>query len=121
MTFFGPGGLPGPGAFGCGTSVAYAFSMAVVYGECSSLVIGMSVRPPVRRLTSSTTDRQFSAVRLPGTRVGRRRLSGSTAVWSQSSPRSRSSGSPGSHFFSFFPTKPHFPGALVRRTWSRAR
>lgn len=57
--------------------------------------------PPVRSRTCRMTCLQATPSRLPGTRHSRSRLSGSTAVWSQSSPRSRSSGSRGSHDFSF--------------------
>src|SRR3954449_11715078 len=53
--------------------------------------------------------------RLPGTKHSKSRLSGSTAVWSQSSPRSRSNGSSGSHAFSFWKTKPHFSSSWTSR------
>lgn len=115
MTRSGFGGLPGPGLFGRGTSTAYAFSMAVSYGECSSPVGSRSVRPPVRRFVSSTRDWLFSPVLLPGTSESRRRCSGSTAVWLQSSPLSTSSGSSGSQWASFFPTKDHFPSNWTSR------
>src|SRR3954449_5978635 len=53
--------------------------------------------------------------RLPGTKHSNSRLSGSTAVWSQSSPRSRSNGSSGSHDSSFRETKPHFSSSWTSR------
>src|SRR5215207_2716671 len=62
-------------------------------------------RPPVRWRKSRTTSRAASAVRLPTTRLTTSRVSGSTAVWSQQSPRRAS---PGSQFFSFRPTNAHF-------------
>src|SRR5512135_740505 len=89
--------------------------MAVSYGACSSLVNSRSVRLPVRSWTSWTTCWQAAPSRLPGTRQSNNRLSGSTAVWSQSSPRSRSSGSVGSQDFSFWKTKAHFSSSWTSR------
>src|SRR4051794_32315166 len=89
--------------------------MAVSYGACSSLVNSRSVRPAVRSWTAWRTCWQAVASRLPGTRHSSSRLSGSTAVWSQSSPRSRSSGSNGSQDFSFWETKPHFSSSWTSR------
>src|SRR5262249_61914293 len=59
--------------------------------------------------------RQAAPSRLPGTKARSRRLSGSTAVWSQSSPRSRSNGSSGSHAASFLKTNPHFSSTWTSR------
>src|SRR3954467_14567969 len=75
----------------------------------------MAPRPPVRRYTSSTAFLQFSAVRAPGTTTSSRRCSGSTAVWSQSSPRPSSAGSSGSHDFSFLAIKFHFSSSCTSR------
>src|SRR3954469_6261346 len=61
------------------------------------------------------TRSQAAPSRLPGTRPSSRRLSGATAVWSQSSPRSRSSGSVGSHDASFWKTYPHFSATWASR------
>src|SRR4051812_45868317 len=58
---------------------------------------------------------QAAPSRLPGTRHSNSRLSGSTAVWSQSSPRNRSGGSVGSHDFSFWETQPHFSSSWTSR------
>jgi putative transposase len=67
--------------------------IAVSYGAGSSLVKSRSVVPAVRLWTSWMICWQAVPSRLPGTRPSSRRLSGSTAVGSQSSPRRRSSGS----------------------------
>src|SRR3954469_13719401 len=75
----------------------------------------MAPLPSVRPWTSSTTLLQFSAERSPGTTASSRRCSGSTAVWSQSSPLSSSAGSPGSQFFSFLATKFHFSSNWASR------
>src|SRR5262245_46311940 len=75
----------------------------------------MAPLPPVLRWTSSTAFLQFSAVRSPGTTASSRRLSGSTAVWSQSSPLSASPGSSGSQPFSFLATKLHFSSNWTSR------
>src|SRR5215213_3513510 len=69
-------------------------------------------RPPVRRWKSRTTAVTASAVRLPTTRLTTSRLSGSTAVWSQQSPRR---GSSGSQFLSFRPTNDHFSSNWTSR------
>src|SRR3954471_5524197 len=89
--------------------------MAVSDEACSSVVKSRSVRPPVRSWTSWTICRQVAPSRLPGTQQSNSRLSGSTAVWSQSSPRNRSSGSSGSHDCSFWETKPHFSSSWTSR------
>src|SRR5215203_2540368 len=75
----------------------------------------MAPLPPVRRWASSTALLQFSAVRSPGTTTRSRRVSGSTAVWSQSSPSSPSAGSSGSQDFSFLATKLHFSSNWTSR------
>src|SRR5215207_10952945 len=79
--------------------------MASSYTGYSSEVISPITRPPVRRRKSRTSAWVASAVRLPTTRLTTSRLSGSSAVWSQQSPRR---GSSGSQFFSFRPTNDHF-------------
>ena len=61
------------------------------------------------------------AIARPGTQANSNRLSGSTAVWSQSSPRSRSTGSSGSHAASFFPTNPHFSATWTSRVRGKER
>src|SRR4051812_49223797 len=75
----------------------------------------MSVRPPVRSWTCWINRAQVSPSRLPGTKARSNRLSASTAVWSQSSPRSRSSGSRGLHDASFLATNPHFSSTWTSR------
>src|ERR1019366_10743395 len=75
----------------------------------------MAPLPPVRSWTSWTAFVQFSAERSPGITTSSRRCSGSTAVWSQSSPLSSSRGSSGSQFFSFLPTKFHFSSNWTSR------
>src|SRR5262245_21886462 len=75
----------------------------------------MAPLPPVRPWTSRTTSLQFCAERSPGTTTSNRRCSGSTAVWSQSSPLSSSRGSPGSVFFSFLAMKFHFSSNWTSR------
>src|SRR4051794_31830424 len=75
----------------------------------------MAPLPPVRAWTCRTASLQFSAERSPGTTTSSRRCSGSTAVWSQSSPLSSSRGSSGSQPFSFLPTKPHFSSNWTSR------
>src|SRR3954471_22505640 len=89
--------------------------MAVSYGACSSLVINRSVRPPVRSWTWRINRSQVAPSRLPGTKARSNRLSGSTAVWSQSSPHRRSKGSSGSHDASFWKTNPHFSSTWTSR------
>src|SRR3954453_19510335 len=89
--------------------------MADSYGACSSVVISRSVRPPVRSWTWRISRSQVAPSRLPCTKARSSRLSGSTAVWSHSSPRSRSRGSDGSHAASFLATKPHFSSAWTSR------
>src|SRR5512135_1815387 len=115
MTFMGLGGRPGPGRFGRGGSTPQTSRIAVSYGACSSLVISTSVRPAVRSWTCWISRSQASPSRLPGTTTSSNRLSESTAVWSQSSPRSRSNGSSGSHDASFWPTKAHFSSTWTSR------
>src|SRR5206468_9492173 len=75
----------------------------------------MSARPPVRSWTWRISRWQVAPSRLPGTRARSNRLSGSTAVWSQSSPRSRSRGSVGSQFASLLATNPHFSSTWTSR------
>src|SRR5262245_1251737 len=75
----------------------------------------MAPLPPVRPWTSRTTSLQFCAERSPGTTTSNSRCSGSTAVWSQSSPLSSSRGSSGSQFFSFLATKFHFSSSWTSR------
>src|ERR1019366_3109897 len=75
----------------------------------------MAPLPPVWSWTSWTAFVQFSAERSPGITTSSRRCSGSTAVWSQSSPLSSSRGSSGSQFFSFLPTKFHFSSNWTSR------
>src|SRR3954452_16308537 len=75
----------------------------------------MAPLPCVRSWTSWTTSLQFSAQRSPGTTTSNSRCSGSTAVWSQSSPLSSSRGSSGSQFFSFLATKFHFSSNWTSR------
>src|SRR3954447_21223329 len=75
----------------------------------------MAPQPSVRSWTSRTTSLQFAAERSPGTTTSNKRCSGSTAVWSQSSPLSSSRGSSGSRFFSFLATKFHFSSNWTSR------
>src|SRR5262245_36224076 len=75
----------------------------------------MAPWPPVRSWSSWTTFFAFSAQRWPGTTTSNSRCSGSTAVWSQSSPLSSSRGSSGSQFFCFLPTKFHFSSNWTSR------
>src|SRR5206468_3056743 len=75
----------------------------------------MSARPPVRSWTWRISRWQVAPSRFPGTRARSNRLSGSTAVWSQSSPRSRSSGSAGSQLASLLATNPHFSSTWTSR------
>src|SRR3954470_24491145 len=75
----------------------------------------MAPLPSVRPWTSCTTAVQFWAERSPGTTASNKRCSGSTAVWSQSSPLSSSAGSSGSRFFSFLATKFHFSSNWTSR------
>src|SRR3954471_17963728 len=73
------------------------------------------MRPPVRRLKSSTTAATFPAVRSPGTTLMTSRLSASIATWSQVSPLRSSAGSRGSQFFSFLATNAHFSSNWASR------
>src|SRR5712691_12484407 len=75
----------------------------------------MAPLPSVRSWTCWTTSLQFCAERSPGTTASNKRCSGSTAVWSQSSPLSSSAGSSGSQFFSFLATKFHFSSNWTSR------
>jgi hypothetical protein len=70
-------------------------------GACSSMAIDRSSRSPVRLWTWRINGSQVSTFRLPDTRARSKQLSGSTAVWSQSSPHSRPNGCSGSHEASF--------------------
>src|SRR3954453_13255630 len=74
-----------------------------------------SVRPPVRSWTWRINSSQVAPSRWPGTKANSNRFSGSTAVWSQSSPQSRSRGSSGSHDASFLKTNPHFSSTWTSR------
>ena len=62
-----------------------------------------------------TTPVPATGLSAPGTRARSKRLSGSTAVWSHSSLRSRSRGSSGSHDASFWKTNPHFSSTWTSR------
>src|SRR5207248_11631769 len=65
-------------------------------------------RPPNPPRTPPSSTSARSAVRGPTRTSSTKRLSGSSATWSQQSPHMSSAGSSGSQFFSFLPTKDHF-------------
>src|SRR5262249_23423373 len=109
----GPAGRPGRPVRGGTCSSPKTDSKTSAYTGYSSLVTSSGTRPCSRPRTPSSSSTALSVVRGPTTTSRTRRLSGSSATWSHTSPLNQSAWRPGSQCFCFLPTKDHFSSSCT--------